>query len=104
MTLDHNLTDNDRVSVKYRHWRPNREATTGTFGISSNWNHFRGQYAQKEDAVTVNYTKIMTAAAGQRDVVRLSQHAGGRAGRQLPDPISKVQREPNGLGTLGSAL
>ena len=61
VTLDHNLTDTDRVSVKYRHWRPNRESTTGTFGISSNWNHFRSQYAQKEDAVTVNYTKMMTA-------------------------------------------
>ena len=61
LTLDHNFTGSDRVSVKYRHWRPNRESTTGTFGINSNWNHFRSQYAQKEDALTVNYTRTLTS-------------------------------------------
>ena len=102
VTIDHNFTDSDRVSVKYRHWRPNREATTGTFGINSNWNHFRGQYAQKEDAVTVNYTRTMTrqlvneTSFGYRNTPEVAPVD------TMPDPISKLQREPNGLGALGS--
>ncbi len=102
VTIDHNFTDNDRVSAKYRHWRPNREATTGTFGINSNWNHFRGQYAQKEDAVTVNYTRMMTGqlvnemSFGYRNTPEVAPVD------TMPDPIAKLQREPNGLGALGS--
>ena len=102
VTLDHNFTDNDRVSVKYRHWRPNREATTGTFGINSNWNHFRSQYAQKEDAITVNYTKTLTSklvseiSFGYRNTPEVAPVDS------LPDPIAKLQREPNGFGALGS--
>ena len=102
VTVDHNFTDNDRVSVKYRHWRPNREATTGTFGINSNWNHFRSQYAQKEDAITVNYTKTLTSklvnemSFGYRNTPEVAPVDS------LPDPISKLQREPNGFGALGS--
>ena len=102
VTVDHNFTDNDRVSVKYRHWRPNREATTGTFGINSNWNHFRSQYAQKEDAITVNYTKTLTSklvnemSFGYRNTPEVAPVDS------LPDPIAKLQREPNGFGALGS--
>jgi hypothetical protein len=102
VTLDHNLTDNDRFTVKYRHWRPNREATTGTFGVSSNWNQFRGQYAQKEDAVTVNYTKTLTSQTvnefsfGYRNTPEVAPID------TMPDPISKIQRSSNGLGSLGS--
>ena len=102
VTIDHNFTDNDRISVKYRHWRPNREATTGTFGINSNWNHFRGQYAQKEDAVTVNYTRTITSqlvnemSFGYRNTPEVAPVDS------MPDPISKLQRGPNGFATLGS--
>ena len=102
VTIDHNFTDNDRVSAKYRHWRPNREATTGTFGINSNWNHFRSQYAQKEDAITVNYTRMMTRqlvnemSFGYRNTPEVAPVDS------MPDPIAKLQREPNGLGALGS--
>ena len=102
VTVDHNFTDSDRVSVKYRHWRPNREATTGTFGINSNWNHFRGQYAEKEDAVTANYTRTMTRqivnemSFGYRNTPEVAPVD------TMPDPIAKLQREPNGLGALGS--
>ena len=102
VTVDHNFTDNDRISVKYRHWRPNREATTGTFGINSNWNHFRGQYAQKEDAVTANYTRTMTrqlvseTSFGYRNTPEVAPVD------TMPDPISKLQRQPNGMGALGS--
>jgi hypothetical protein len=101
LTLDHNFTDGDRIQVKWRRWRPNREATTRTFGISSNWNHFRGQYAQKEDALTVNHTRVLT----NRLVNELSM--GYRFTPEvapvetMPDPISKLQRGPNGLGALG---
>jgi hypothetical protein len=101
VTIDHNLTDQDRVSLKYRHWRPNREATTGTFGISSNWNHFRGQYAQKEDAVTVNYTKMMTARLVNETSFGFRNTPEVAPVDSMPDPIAKVQREPNGLGALG---
>ena len=102
VTIDHNFTDNDRVSTKYRHWRPNREATTGTFGINSNWNHFRSQYAQKEDAITVNYTRLMTRqlvnemSFGYRNTPEVAPVDS------MPEPIAKLQREPNGLGSLGS--
>jgi hypothetical protein len=102
VTLDHNFTDNDRVSIKYRHWRPNREATTGTFGISSNWNHFRGQYAQKEDAVTVNYTKALSSRIVSETSLGYRNTPEVAPVDSLPDPISKVQRAPNGLGSLGS--
>jgi len=101
LTIDHNLTSADRLQVKYRHWRPNREATTGTFGISSNWNHFRGQYAQKEDAITINHTRTVTnrivneASFGYRRTPEVAPVD------TMPDPISKVQRVPNGLGALG---
>ena len=101
VTVDHNLTDKDRVSVKYRHWRPNREATTGTFGISSNWNHFRGQYAQKEDAVTANYTKMMSARLVNETSFGFRNTPEVAPVDSMPDPIAKVQREPNGLGALG---
>jgi hypothetical protein len=102
ITLDHNFTDNDRVSVKYRHWRPNREATTGTFGINSNWNHFRGQYAQKEDAITANYTRTLSSTLvnemsfGYRNTPEVAPVD------TMPDPISKLQRGPSGLSALGS--
>jgi hypothetical protein len=102
VTIDHNFTDNDRVSTKYRHWRPNREATTGTFGINSNWNHFRSQYAQKEDAITVNYTRLMTRqlvnemSFGYRNTPEVAPVDS------MPEPIGKLQRQPNGLGSLGS--
>jgi len=101
VTVDHNLTDKDRVSVKYRHWRPNREATTGTFGISSNWNHFRGQYAQKEDAVTANYTKMMSARLVNETSFGFRNTPEVAPVDSMPDPIAKVQRESNGLGALG---
>ena len=101
LTLDHNFTGDDRLQVKYRHWRPNRESTTGTFGVSSNWNHFRSQYAQKEDALTVNYTRTLTNrlvsefSFGFRDTPEVAPLD------TLPDPISKVQRPTTGLGNLG---
>ena len=102
VTLDHNFTDNDRVSVKYRHWRPNREATTGTFGINSNWNHFRSQYAQKEDAITVNYTKTLTSKLVSETSFGYRNTPEVAPVDSLPDPIAKLQREPNGFGALGS--
>ena len=102
VTVDHNFTDNDRVSVKYRHWRPNREATTGTFGINSNWNHFRSQYAQKEDAITVNYTKTLTSKLVSETSFGYRNTPEVAPVDSLPDPISKLQREPNGFGALGS--
>jgi hypothetical protein len=101
VTVDHNLTINDRFQVKYRHWRPNREATTGTFGINSNWNQFRAQYAQNEDAITVNYTRTMSshivneASFGYRNTPEVAPVD------TMPDPISKLQRGSTGLGALG---
>ena len=102
ITLDHNFTDNDRVSVKYRHWRPNREATTGTFGINSNWNHFRGQYAQKEDAVTANYTRTISSQLVSETSFGYRNTPEVAPVDTMPDPISKLQRGPMGLAALGS--
>lgn len=101
LTVDHAFSDGDRIQVKWRHWRPNREATTRTFGISSNWNHFRGQYAQKEDALTLNHTHVVTNrlvnefSAGYRYTPEVAPL------ETMPDPIAKLQRQPNGLGGLG---
>jgi len=101
VTIDHSLTMDDRLQIKYRHWRPNREATTGTFGINSNWNQFRGQYAQKEDAITINHTHTFSgsivneASFGYRTTPEVAPID------TMPDPISKLQRASNGLGALG---
>ena len=104
LTVDHNFTGGDRLQVKYRHWRPNRESTTGTFGVASNWNHFRSQYAQKEDALTVNYTRSLTNrlvsefSFGFRDTPEVAPLD------TLPDPISKVQRPTTGPWQSRDAL
>jgi hypothetical protein len=102
VTFDHNFTDNDRISVKYRHWRPNRESTTNTFGINSNWNHFRSQYAQKEDAVTANYTRTITGQLVSETSFGYRNTPEVAPVDTMPEPISKLQRGPNGLGALGS--
>ena len=101
VTLDHNFSDADRVQVKWRRWRPNREATTRTFGINSNWNHFRGQYAQKEDALTVNHTHVLSNRLVNELSLGYRYTPEVAPVETMPDPISKLQRVPNGLGTLG---
>jgi hypothetical protein len=101
LTLDHNFGDGDRVQVKWRRWRPNREATTRTFGINSNWNHFRGQYAQKEDAFTVNHTHVFSKSVVNELAVGYRYTPEVAPVATMPDPISKLQRQPNGLGALG---
>jgi hypothetical protein len=101
MTIDQNPTENDRFTVKYRHWRPNRQATTGTFGVSSNWNHYRAQYAQKEDAVTVNYSRTVSTRTVNEFSFGYRRTPEVAPVDSMPQPISKLQRAPNGLGTLG---
>jgi hypothetical protein len=100
VTLDHNFSGSDHLQVKYRHWRPNRESTTGTFGINSNWNQFRSQYAQKEDAITINYTRSMTSRLVSEFSFGFRNTPEVAPVDTLPDPISKLQRQTTGLGTL----
>jgi hypothetical protein len=100
VTVDHDLLGSDHLQVKWRRWRPNREATTGTFGISSNWNHFRGQYAQKEDALTVTHTRTFSGSVVNEASFGFRNTPEVAPVETMPSPISRVQRGPNGLGDL----
>jgi hypothetical protein len=101
VTIDHSFTSADRLQVKYRHWRPNREAATGTFGVSSNWNQYRGQYAQKEDAITINHTHTISSRIVNEASFGYRRTPEVAPVDSMPDPLAKLQRDSNGLAALG---
>ena len=62
LKVDHTLSDREKLSVRWRRWRPITEAYSGVFAVNSNWNHFRNGYAQQEDSVLVNHTRTLGGA------------------------------------------
>lgn len=95
--VDANLTDRDRLSVRWRRWRPSTEAYSGTFAVSSNWNHFRHGYAQKEDSLQVSHTRMFgTAIANEfTSSFRYLKEVGPTI-----DTLDAVTKSQRGLGNL----
>ena len=98
--FDANLSARDRLSVRWRRWRPITEAYSGVFAVNSNWNHFRNGYAQREDSVLVNQThsfgsRIVNEASAS---YRYTAEVG-----PIPDtldPMTRAARNLSGLPQL----
>jgi hypothetical protein len=98
LKVDHNLTTRDRLSVRWRRWRPVTEAYSGVFAVNSNFNHFRHGYAQREDSIQVNHTRtIGTAIVNELSGSwRYTQEVGPTI-----DTLDPMTRSIVGLGGLG---
>jgi hypothetical protein len=99
LKVDANLTDRDRLSIRWRRWRPITEAYSGTFAVSSNWNEFRHGYAQQEDSWQVNHTHTFGTALVNE--VSSSFRYLAEVGPTI-DTLDPVTRSKVGLSGLGS--
>ena len=97
--VDHNLSDREKLSVRWRRWRPITEAYGGVFAVNSNWNHFRNGYAQREDSVLVNHTR--TFGGSVVNEASTSFRYTAEVGPIL-DSIAPMTRAARGLSGLGA--
>jgi hypothetical protein len=102
ITIDHNLSGQERLKVQFRSWRPNRQAYTNVFGDNSNFNHFKGQYAQSETSIQVGHTRTFANNWVNEATFAFRSTPEGGPVESNPDPISLIQRQAIGLGALGS--
>ena len=97
--VDHNLSDREKLSVRWRRWRPITEAYGGVFAVNSNWNHFRNGYAQQEDSVLVNHTR--TFGGSIVNEASTSFRYTAEVGPIL-DSITPMTRAARGLSSLSA--
>jgi hypothetical protein len=102
ISVDHNLSLQDHLKVQFRSWRPNRRAYTGVFGDTSNFNHFKGQYAQSETSIQTGYTRTFANNWVNEATFAFRRTPEGGPVDTNPDPIALIQRESIGLAALGS--
>jgi hypothetical protein len=102
VTVDHRLGAAQNLRGQFRSWRPNRKAYTMVFGDTSNFNHFKGQYAQSETSIQVGYTRTFKSRWANEATFAFRRTPEGGPVETNPDPISKLQRDPLGLSALGS--
>ena len=101
-TLDHarvdaNVSDRDRVWVRWRRWRPLTQAYSGVAAVASNWNQFRHGYAQREDSAHGTYTRLLSGSLVNELSAshRYTQEVGPTV-----DTLDPVTRGGMGLGDL----
>jgi hypothetical protein len=95
--MDANLSDRDRVWVRWRRWRPLTEAYSGVTAATSNWNHFRHAYAAREDSVHGTHTRVLADTL----VNELSvSHRHVQEVGPTVDTLDAVTRQGAGLGDL----
>ena len=97
LKVDHTLSDREKLSVRWRRWRPITEAYSGVFAVNSNWNHFRNGYAQQEDSVLVNHTRTLGGAIVNE--ASMSFRYTAEVGPIL-DSITPMTRSARGLSGL----
>ena len=75
LKIDHVVSKNDRLSVRWRKWFPLTVGYGGTFGAGGNWNFHRQGYTKTEDSIQTNHThtfgvRVVNEASFTARVVR----------------------------------
>ena len=98
LKVDANVSDNDRVWVRWRRWRPMTEAYSGVTALNSNWNQFRHAYAMREDSIQAAHTRMIGSALTNE--ISAGVRTTGEVGPAI-DTLDPVTRAHVGLGALG---
>jgi hypothetical protein len=98
LKVDANVSERDRLWVRWRRWRPTTEAYSGVAALNSNWNQFRHGYAQREDSVQAAHTRILGGSLVNEisGSIRTTREVGPTI-----DTLDAVTRARVGLGGLG---
>ncbi len=97
---DWNVSDKDRIALRWRKWRQDSRGYTAIAGFGgSNFDLLSHQYAKTEDSGLVNYTRTITPAIVNE--LSFTIRKIGEIGPPVSaEELKRVQREPRGLSGL----
>jgi hypothetical protein len=96
LKVDYNATRNDRFTVLLRNWDPLTTAYAGIFGVSSNFDHLRHNYAKREYDWQVKHARTF----GSSIVNELSVSARQTKEIYTDPDFDSVSRARHGLNGL----